>query len=334
MIPAEPYNTENAKYGLAYDKVLRAVPNMVIASEAYYYGKHEESLAALDEVKDKYWHHPNFVRLYLLSTSSAEKVPEAAATFAHLLAIEPKAGWNPTVSALAEKVFDSDELAETFGDAIVMDQGKYSKIAMAWLIIRTKYDSTEQRLHRMIEVFDRLNNLHVDADGTKTETPSWMMRSVNVWRLSKRECENRKTQLTQLAKSKKNRTEIFENVLIPLDHQDSRECVGRRNRYDCNSCLREWLDGAVNEYLLETDPQEAIEHQKFVAAHHPKPAGSAEHQDNAAANAEAQAPAKDAEAAKDKDAAKDADAAADNANADAAEADTVQEDAADEAATN
>ncbi len=245
--PPEPYVTDEA-FGIASDAVLSENTKLYVASEAFFNKKYATALAILGKVKDDYWNHPNFVRLYLISASSAQKPKEAAESLAHLLAIEPLAVFNPAVKEVAENMFDDDDNVEALGNEIVNQQGAHSKTAMAWLIIRSDYDRNESRLNRMIDVYDRLNNVHTDENGQKTETPAWMMRSVNVWRLDKKECQRRLALLTQLEQMKGSKDNVYQNVLVPLHNMDSKECMVSRKRANCNACLREWLDEVVSEY--------------------------------------------------------------------------------------
>ena len=245
--PPEPYIIDEA-FGIGSDAVLSENTKLYVASEAYFNKKYATALAILGKVKDDYWNHPNFVRLYLISASAAQKPKESAEALAHLLAIEPMAIFNPAVKEVAEKLFDDDDNVESLGNEIVNQQGAHSKTAMAWLIIRSDYDRNESRLNRMIDVYDRLNNVHTDENGQKTETPAWMMRSVNVWRLDKKECQRRLGLLTQLEQMKGSRDDVYQNVLLPLHGMDSKECMVSRKRANCNACLREWLDEVVSAY--------------------------------------------------------------------------------------
>ena len=245
--PPQPYIIDEA-FGIGSDAVLSENTKLYVASEAYFNKKYATALAILGKVKDDYWNHPNFVRLYLISASAAQKPKESAEALAHLLAIEPMAIFNPAVKEVAEKLFDDDDNVESLGNEIVNQQGAHSKTAMAWLIIRSDYDRNESRLNRMIDVYDRLNNVHTDENGQKTETPAWMMRSVNVWRLDKKECQRRLGLLTQLEQMKGSRDDVYQNVLLPLHGMDSKECMVSRKRANCNACLREWLDEVVSAY--------------------------------------------------------------------------------------
>ena len=252
--PPEPYIIDE-DFGVASDAVLAENTRLFVASDAFFNSKYATALAILDKVKSDYWNHPNFVRLYLLSAHAAKKTAETHDAFAHLLAIEPRAIFNPAVKEVAEALFDDDENIEALGNAIVDQQGAQSKIAIAWLIIRSDYDHNEQRLNRMIDVYDRLNNVFTSETGEKTETPQWMIRSVNVWRLDKKECQRRLALLTQLEQMKVSKEEVYQNVLIPLSKYDSKECMVSRKRANCNACLREWLEEVVSGY--EANAQQA-----------------------------------------------------------------------------
>ena len=252
--PPEPYIIDE-DFGVASDAVLAENTRLFVASDAFFNSKYATALAILDKVKSDYWNHPNFVRLYLLSANAAKKPAETYEAFGHLLAIEPRAIFNPAVKEVAETLFDDETIIEELGNAIVDNQGAQSKIAIAWLIIRSDYDRNEQRLNRMIDVYDRLNNVFTSETGEKTETPQWMIRSVNVWRLDKKECQRRLASLTQLEQMKNSKEEVYQNVLIPLSKYDSKECMVSRKRANCNACLREWLDEIVSGY--EANAQEA-----------------------------------------------------------------------------
>lgn len=244
----EAYNTSDKYFRVSTDPVLAAESKLVFASEAYSHQEYESAFNAINEVKDAHWDYPNFLRLYLMSSASAGKKNEAFEAFAHLVALEPLASLNPAVNSIVSEYFDDETDAENLGNIIVQKQGLHSKTAISWLIIRSDYDGSEARLNRMIDVFDRLSNIRSEETGQIEETPLWMIRSVNIWRLGKKECSRRQTLLEQLSQMTTNQDEIYRNILIPLNNSQSKNCIRRRNAADCNSCLRPWLTETVNGY--------------------------------------------------------------------------------------
>ena len=239
-----PYNVENEYFGIATDPVLAADTKLVYASEAYLHQKYDDAYKALMDVREKYWEHPNFLRLFLLSANAAGEQEMQAHALAHLMAVEPNAARNPSVSKLAISLFADADNSAALADTIVKEQGSASKTAMAWLIIRTDYDVEELILMQMFDAYDRLNN----SIGTENETPDWMIRAVNVWRLSKKECGRRLQMLSQLEGMAKNRDEVYENVILPFHRHQGKSCFVSRKSADCNACLRSWLDEVVSNH--------------------------------------------------------------------------------------
>ena len=260
-IPPEPYIIDNENFDVSADKVLSIDTAITLASNAFLQENYEDAFNTLKEVKSNYWNHPNYLRLYMMASAAVDSKNHEIAAFAHLLALEPKACFNPAVKQLSDKLFDEDEEDE-LGNIIIQGQGVHSKTAMAWLIIHSNYDSDEDRLLKMLDVFDRLNYVQSSSSGKAIQMPKWLMRAINVWRLGKRDCQQRLRLLAKISRNPDTQEDVFQYILLPFYNNHSKNCSVRRNITDCNACLRPWLDevmkyrGAGNPGIVLPDLDE------------------------------------------------------------------------------
>ncbi len=253
----QPYNYTVDEYKISYDKVLSHEDAILKSMEFFNDKDYDDALKALDSVREKYWDHPNFLRLYAMTAKACKYYEEAIESIAHLFAIEENASRNPAISKTANEYFARDNYAD-FKNAIIKDGTTASATSMAWLIIQSGYDKFEGRRERMFETYDALNNADV---------PEWLREAVEVWRLDKTNCRERRVMLTRLAQQDAFSEEIFNYILKPMNESRDAECKVKSGRKlvkkDCNACLRDWLSDAVNSYELRAAKQAVLESDEF-----------------------------------------------------------------------
>ena len=278
----EPYNITEKEFRVGADAVLSADPELVTATEAYLSKKYNVSFSSLNNVKEKYWGHPNFVRLYLLNCYELKKVNArnekdraefetlTIDTLTHLFAIEPLAALNPAVIMIGKDLFSSKNKDKTrIGDILIEQQGDYTRTALAWLIIKTPYDGPNTVWFKnMVETFDQLkvepvgsnppsranNNAAGDADSEddapSTKTPEWLVKAVEAWRIKRENCRPMLDALQNIAKMDEFENDVYPHVIVPMSTQlpKLRKCKkGNRNCEECNT-LRSWIDDRVGYY--------------------------------------------------------------------------------------
>lgn len=233
----QPFDTSSEEYKISSDTVLSHDSIVSSTVEDYYNKRYSQALASLDSVKSKYWNHPNFVRIYILTCRHLRKHNEAMDALAQLISIEPNAVKNPGIAKFAYEYFNSKENSPILRDQIVAHGGNISATVIAWLIIGSEYDQNEIRLNRLFEVYDKLDHESV---------PQWLKQAVEIWKLNKSNCKTRKTLLIRLASTDLN--EVYQYILDPMSKQRSKECKQGRMRVDCNACLQNWLSEAITAH--------------------------------------------------------------------------------------
>ncbi len=253
----QPYNYDVDEYKISYDKVLSHEDAILKSMEFYNDKDYDDAMKSLDSVREKYWDHPNFLRLYAMTAKARKYNEEIMESIAHLFAIEENGSRNPAISKLANDFFSRDNYVD-FKNAIIKEGTTVSATSMAWLIIQTGYDKFEVRRSHMIETYDALDNKDV---------PEWLKESVEIWRLDKSNCRDRRTKLTRLAQQDEFSNEIFNYILKPMNESRDAECKvksGKRFvKKDCNACLKDWLADAVNSYELRAAKQAVLESDEF-----------------------------------------------------------------------
>ncbi|MBO4350482.1 MAG: serine/threonine protein kinase [Proteobacteria bacterium] len=293
----EPYNITEKEFRVGADAVLSSEPELVPATEAYLSKKYSVSFSALNNVKEKYWNHPNFVRLYLLNCyelkrANARNEKDRAEfemltieTLAHLFAIEPHAALNPAVITIGKELFSSKAKDKaTIGDVLVEQQGEYTRTALAWLIIKTPYEGHNyQWFKNMMETFDQLKvslpqsnkekrpdsgngdpsqadndekqGDDADVENPSSETPEWLVKAVECWKIRRDECKLLHAALQNMAKMDEFKEDVYPHVILPMQTQVFKERKCKKGSVSCEDCnsLRHWIDERVRTYKAHVE---------------------------------------------------------------------------------
>ncbi len=250
----QPFNTEVSDFKISYDELLSHENEVVSAVENYYGKDYKKALSNLNTVKEAYWDHPNFLRLYLMTNRQLKQYADVYVTLAHLFAIEPNASQNSAVRTVAYDYFANATLGDALLEALTTEQSPSTALNVAWLVILSAYDVNSLRRTKMVAAFDALPH---------DDVPEWLVKSIDIWRLDRTNCNERRRQLSKLAEL--NSPEIFQNVIIPMSNKRERNCSekGRFNRIvpkDCNDCARTLLRDLVTKYGKNNDtvPSQAV----------------------------------------------------------------------------
>ena len=263
----QPYNYSEDGFKISFDSVLSRETGILSAVENYYSMNYEEARDALEPVREKFWEHPNFLRLYAMIQDQLGLKDKAVAGIEHLMKLEPEALRNPSVAQILLKYSEEPGTFEQLERLLSKTNPPYAAYFVAWLILYSPYDLSEARLEHLTDLYNLLNPEHV---------PAWLRDSVRLWEFEKEDCETRLRLIREIAQ--KGYPEFETYVQTPLDSYRSRECKQRRLRVDCNACMRSWLDAhrpagvmlVVDE--VEDEPEPAPKAAKSAS----KPAKSAD----------------------------------------------------------
>ncbi|MBR4984589.1 MAG: serine/threonine protein kinase [Proteobacteria bacterium] len=249
----EPYNYREEGFKISFDAVLSHEISVLNAVENYYSMNYEEAQDALAEVRSTYWHHPNYVRLYVLLQDQLGLTDGVYAGLEHLLEIEPEAVRNPSVAQMMLKYYEAPDAYEMLDGVLSDANPKYAAYSVAWLIIQSPYDAYEERLDHLTDLYNLLNPENV---------PAWLRDSVRLWEFAKEACETRLELIQQIAA--KDYPEFWEYVFEPMYRSHGHMCKNRHRRADCNACMRDWLDahrpaGMAPAEDFDDEEEEAVE---------------------------------------------------------------------------
>ena len=243
-IAPEPYNYKEDGFKISFDAVLSFEISILNAVENYYSMNYEEAGEALLAVRDKYWNHPNYLRLYVMMEDQLGQTDKVYEGLEHLMEIEPEAVRNPSVAQILLKYAEEPEAYERIDALLSEANPPYAAYFVAWLIIQSPYDIYEARLDHLTDLYNLLNPAKV---------PAWLKDVVRLWEFPKEDCETRLRLIGEIAE--KRYPEAKEYVFVPWDGYRSRECKNRHRPADCNACLRPWFDAhrpAGVEPVVET----------------------------------------------------------------------------------
>lgn len=238
IAPPRSFEFSNADFAFSYDPALLAESTMTKALEEFNADRFADCLETLNTVYPRYKTHPNYLRLRLLVLDKLKDREEAAKTFIALCTLEPHAPLNASVrTALYNLVEDK----ATYKTSIEMFKAAaVPELAMAFSesILHTPYDRHDIRRSRLATIYEAMP---VDT------LPQWRQLAVRAWTtLDKDKCEKRQEMLQHayqaLGPEEQGIEEFYISLIVPLHDNTSKNCKKRNKSFDCNACMRDWID--------------------------------------------------------------------------------------------
>lgn len=241
------FDIEATEFKISVDDVLRQDPKMLEAYEFYAAKKYRKALDSMNEVKEKYWSHPNFLRLYIqLCRKIKNSYKLTIEAMAQIMSIEPNAVRNSVIRSVALEYFDRHR--EEFESALLAKKSDIIFQSCAFLIIYLEYQNGAEEKIKAIR--ETMNEVPVK------KIPAWMHEALSFHEFPQDDCDSRlKTVKLVWEHYPKDRDIIFKYVIVPLSKQPTNSCRKDGRKFDCYVCMRDWLAETIEAHKQEVLPK-------------------------------------------------------------------------------
>ena len=167
-----PFNYTESACNVAFDDILSMNQSLVVGTASCLQKHYEEAGEIFESLKDEYWHHPNFLRVYLMTMHALKKREETLAAAEQLLKLVPDAGCNPSVRNVFYALLDDGRTLEKLKLIFMNSDNPKIPEAVGWLILNTPCNRYAARFDALVDIYDNLSHENV---------PKYLDDSVNQW---------------------------------------------------------------------------------------------------------------------------------------------------------